>query len=97
MSTLKEKENTPKPEVWRELRNSRSRSRVLFAEVVGIEDLSLAGQSMKCLKLDYQGIYGYMPSHKIDNYEFKNLQHLMGSVFEFVVEEVITPTQQDLA
>lgn len=95
MSTLKKQGNTPKPEVWRELRNSRSRSRVLFAEVVGIEDLTLAGQSMKCLKLDYQGIYGYMASNKIDNYEFKNLQHLMGSVFEFVVDEVITPTQQD--
>lgn len=97
MSTLTEEQNTPKAEIWRDLRNSRSRTRVLFAEVVGLEDLSLAGQSMKCLKLDYKGVYGYMPSNKIDNYDFKNLQHLMGSTFEFVVDEVITPRQQDEA
>ncbi|MFX3643501.1 MAG: S1 RNA-binding domain-containing protein [Candidatus Pristimantibacillus sp.] len=97
MSTLTEEQNTPKAEVWRELRTSRTRTRVLFAQVVGLEDLSLAGQSMKCLKLDYKGIYGYMPSNKIDNYEFKNLQHLMGSNFEFVVDEVITPRQHNEA
>lgn len=94
MSTLTEEQHTPKAEIWRNLRTSRSRSRVLFAKVIGLEDLSFGGRSMKCLKLDYKGVYGYMPSNLIDNYEYKNLQHFMGSMFEFVVEEVITPPKQ---
>lgn len=75
---------------WSKLRDAKNRKRVLFARAVGLEDVVFGSLSMPCLKLNFDGIFGYLPQNKIDNYEFKGLHNFLGKTFEFVVEELIT-------
>ncbi|GAA0854062.1 S1 RNA-binding domain-containing protein [Paenibacillus glucanolyticus] len=80
---------------WLSLREAKNRKRVLYAKAVGLEEISLGDLRMECLKLNYEGVYGYLPRNKIDDYEFKGLHNFMGKTFEFVVETLITePDEQ---
>ncbi|KJD42949.1 hypothetical protein [Paenibacillus terrae] len=74
---------------WSKLRDAKSHKRVLFARAVGLEDVVLGNLTMQCLKLNFDGIFGFLPQNKIDNYEFKGLHSFLGKTFEFVVEELI--------
>ncbi|WP_145949609.1 hypothetical protein [Paenibacillus sp. Y412MC10] len=75
---------------WAALREAKNRRRVLFARAVGLEELQLGSHRMECLKLSYEGVYGYLPKDKVDNYEFKGLHNFLGKTFEFIVDELIT-------
>ncbi|ADC52184.1 30s ribosomal protein S1 (plasmid) [Alkalihalophilus pseudofirmus OF4] len=66
---------------WNELIGSSKRNTVLYARAIGIENIN----NNECLKLDYKGIFGYLPKALIDTYELKGIQSMVGKVFEFVV------------
>lgn len=98
MSHLVKRQNTVQAEdevnveqaTWSALREAKNRRRVLFARAVGLEEMQLGENRMECLKLNYEGVYGYLPKDKVDNYEFKGLHNFLGKTFEFVVDEMIT-------
>lgn len=73
---------------WADIKESQRVSKVLYAEAVGLENLSFGNKKEEMLKLNYKGVYGYLPKSRIDNYEFKGLTHFLGKEFEFVVETV---------
>lgn len=79
---------------WAEIKDSKKAGKVLVARATALEDLALAGHKMECLKLNFNGVYGYLPKDRIDNYEFKSLQFFIGKYFEFVVEDVIIDKDQ---
>lgn len=73
---------------WADIKESQRVKKVLYAEAVGLEALSMGSKKEEMLKLYYNGVYGYLPKSRIDNYEFKGLHHFLGKEFEFVVETV---------
>lgn len=78
-------------QTWADLRqanNKKSKKFILKANVVGLEDLELGPKKEQALKMYYNGIYGYIPISKVDDYEFKSLQMFVGSELEFIVEGV---------
>ncbi|MDQ0255509.1 small subunit ribosomal protein S1 [Evansella vedderi] len=79
---------------WANVKDSHKTQSVLYAKAIGIEEIPLqSGRAEECLKLNYDGIYGYLPKTLIDDYEFKGLQHFLGKEFEFVVEHVDLESQ----
>ncbi|MGV2885891.1 30S ribosomal protein S1 [Paenibacillus taichungensis] len=73
---------------WADIKESQRVKQVLYAEAIGLETLSFGSKKEEMLKLNYKGVYGYLPKSRIDNYEFKGLHHFLGKEFEFVVETV---------
>lgn len=73
---------------WAEVKDSHKTRKVLYAQAIGIEIIPVNGNPQECLKLNYDGIYGYLPKKLIDDYDFKGIHHFLGKVFEFVVEHV---------
>lgn len=73
---------------WADLKESQRVNQVLYAEAVGLETLAFGDKKEEMLKLNYKGVYGYLPKSRIDNYEFKGLHHFLGKEFEFVVENI---------
>ncbi|MCA1064500.1 30S ribosomal protein S1 (plasmid) [Rossellomorea sp. AcN35-11] len=73
---------------WADLKESKQRNRVLYAQVIGIETKEIGNNREEVLKLDYEGFEGYLPKTLIDDYEFKGLQSFVGSMLEFVVNYV---------
>ncbi len=73
---------------WADIKNSKNRGQVLYGTAIGIEIIEQGGNREECLKLNYNGIYGYLPKRLIDTYTFKGLQNFVGKVFEFVVIHV---------
>ncbi|USK57780.1 30S ribosomal protein S1 (plasmid) [Cytobacillus solani] len=73
---------------WAEIKDSHRTQSVLIAQAIGIEPMQSGQIREDCLKLNYNGIYGYLPITFIDNYEFKGLQNFIGKKFEFVVSYV---------
>ncbi|WP_240416572.1 S1 RNA-binding domain-containing protein [Paenibacillus periandrae] len=88
-SAIEEEEIDGEVLAWSALRDAKNRKRVLVAKAIGLEELELLGSKMECLKLNYQGIYGYLPRNKIDNYEFRGVHNFLGKSFEFIIEELI--------
>lgn len=79
---------------WADIKDSKKSGKVLTARAIGLEELSSAGLKTECLKLNFGGVYGYLPKDKIDDYEFKSLQFFIGKYFEFVVEDVFIDKEQ---
>ncbi|MBY0217954.1 S1 RNA-binding domain-containing protein [Paenibacillus illinoisensis] len=73
---------------WADIKESQRVKQVLYAEAIGLETLTLGDKKEEMLKLNYKGVFGYLPKSRIDNYEFKGLHHFLGKEFEFVVETV---------
>ncbi|WP_066298094.1 hypothetical protein [Bacillus sp. FJAT-29937] len=73
---------------WADIKNSHRTQSVLKAQVIGIEIFEAGEVKEECLKLNYRGIYGFLPKSFIDNYEFKGLQNFVGKTFDFVVSYV---------
>lgn len=82
---------------WADLRESMRVNKVLYAETVGLETLVFGDKKEEMLKLNYKGVYGYLPKSRIDNYDFKGLHHFLGKEFEFVVESIDQEGQWFLA
>ncbi|UXJ71270.1 hypothetical protein [Lysinibacillus fusiformis] len=72
---------------------ARMKTRILKGTVYGVETLTLAGHKQQVLAVDFNGIFGYIPASKIDNYEFKGLQAFVGTELDFVVEELFIPSE----
>lgn len=72
---------------------ARMKTRILKGLVYGVETLSLGGHKQQVLAVDFNGIFGYIPASKIDNYEFKGLQSFVGTELDFVVEELFVPDE----
>lgn len=79
---------------WTELRQAKYRNTVLIARATGLEEKVLGSATMECLKLSFNGVYGYLPKNKIADYEFKGLHNLVGKSFEFIVDEVINEEEE---
>lgn len=72
----------------------RMKTRILKAMVYGVETLEFGGQKQQALALSFNGIFGYIPASKIDNYEFKGLQSFVGTELEFIVESLFEPEEE---
>ncbi|ACA42234.1 hypothetical protein Bsph_p004 (plasmid) [Lysinibacillus sphaericus C3-41] len=72
---------------------ARMKTRILKGTVYGVETLTLVGHKQQVLAVDFNGIFGYIPASKIDNYDFKGLQAFVGTEFDFVVEELFIPSE----
>ncbi|MCP1161420.1 MULTISPECIES: hypothetical protein [Bacillus] len=77
---------TEKAAAWADIKSSQRSGNVLTAQAIGIEYFESAKQ--ECLKLNYNGIYGYLPKAFIDEYDFKGIQNFVGKYFEFVAHTV---------
>jgi len=90
MRTVEQRYDTVGDEqlAWADIKESHRVKQVLYAEAIGLETLTMGDKREDFLKLNYKGIYGYLPKSRIDNYEFKGLHHFLGKEFEFVVETV---------
>lgn len=73
---------------WADIKESQKVKKVLYAQAIGIEEIPVNGTIQECLKLNYQGNYGYLPPDLIDEYDFRGLQGFLGKEFEFVVQHV---------
>jgi len=71
------------------LRDARRFKRFITVTSVGVEELQMAGETIECLKVYYDGIYGYIPKNKMDDYEFRSLHAFVDGDFEVIVEDVI--------
>lgn len=78
------------------LREAKTFKRYLEVEVIGIEPLEFAGQSMECAKVYYDGLYGFIPKDKVDDYEFHSLDSFIGSSVEVIVDDIITDDFQTI-
>lgn len=78
---------------WANIKDSHRKQSVLTAIAIGIETIQAGKVSEFALKLNYNGIYGFLPMSFIDNYEFKGLQNFVGKTFEFVVSYVDLESQ----
>ncbi|MGE7811188.1 hypothetical protein [Lysinibacillus capsici] len=72
------------------LKDARRFKRFITVTSVGVEELQVAGTIMECLKVYYDGIYGYIPKNKMDDYDFKSLFAFVDGDFEVIVEDVIS-------
>lgn len=72
------------------LRDARRFKRFITVTSIGVEELTLGDTTIECLKVYYDGVYGYIPKDKIDNYEFRSLYAFVDGDFEVVVEEVLS-------
>lgn len=72
------------------LKDARRFKRFITVTSVGIEELQMAGTAIECLKVYYDGIYGYIPKNKMDDYEFRSLYAFVDGDFEVIVEDVIS-------
>jgi small subunit ribosomal protein S1 len=82
---------------WAEIREAtyNNKKKYLHAQVIGLEVKQLGSAQEECLKLDYKGIYGYLPKSKLDDYDFRSLQNYVGAVLEFVVTENFADGEHD--
>lgn len=72
------------------LRDARRFKRFITVTSVGVEELELGGTKIECLKVYFDGIYGYIPKDKMDDYEFRSLFSFVDGEFQVNVEEVIS-------
>ncbi|MGE7988761.1 hypothetical protein [Lysinibacillus fusiformis] len=72
------------------LKDARRFKRFITVTSVGIEELQMAGTAIECLKVYYDGIYGYIPKNKMDDYEFRSLYAFVDADFEVIVEDVVS-------
>jgi small subunit ribosomal protein S1 len=68
--------------------------RFVTVEVVGIEPLTFRNQTIECLKVYYDGVYGYVPKDKIDEYDFYSIESFVNTEFEVMVSHVIEDEHQ---
>ncbi|MFY0519300.1 hypothetical protein ACOMCU_15955 [Lysinibacillus sp. UGB7] len=72
------------------LRDARRFKRFITVTSVGVEELERAGTKIECLKVYFDGVYGYIPKDKIDDYDFRSLFSFVDGEFQVTVEEVIS-------
>lgn len=72
------------------LRDARRFKRFITVTSVGVEELTMADTTVECLKVYYDGIYGYIPKDKMDEYDFRSLYSFVDGEFQVTVEEVIS-------
>ncbi|MGE8081350.1 30S ribosomal protein S1 [Peribacillus loiseleuriae] len=73
---------------WADIKDSKRRGSVLVAQAIGIELKRQGELRVECLKLDYNGVYGYLPKNFISDYEYRGIQRFIGKHFEFVVSHI---------
>lgn len=82
-------EVTPKMRAWADLKEAQRTGQIMSGRTIGIEMKSLAGSKEEVLKIDFNGVYGYLPKSRVDNYSLRGIQHYLDRELEFVVDEVI--------
>lgn len=73
-----------------QLKNARNFNRFITVKSIGIEPLELGGQTIECLKVYYEGVYGYIPKDRMDDYEFRSLYSFVNGEFQVTVETIIS-------
>lgn len=74
---------------WADVREAARTNRILTAFAIGIETKTYEDINVDCLKVDFNGIYGYIPKQMLDNYDLKGMQMYMGTEVEFCVTHAI--------
>lgn len=90
MSILEEQLNEKRAYATASLKEARRFNRFITVTSVGVESLELAGYTVECLKVYFDGVYGYIPKDKMDDYEFRSLNAFVDGEFQVFVEQVIT-------
>lgn len=86
-------------QAWAEVREAyrnRERKHVLSAQIIGAETLEFKGYQEQALKVYFKGIYGFIPTSLIDDYEYRSLQSFIGTSLDFIVTHVIEEAGQRL-
>lgn len=73
-----------------QLKTARQFNRFINVKSVGVEPLELAGQTIECLKVYYEGVYGYVPKDKMDDYEFRSLFSFVDVDIQVTIENIIS-------
>jgi small subunit ribosomal protein S1 len=82
-------EITPAMRAWADVKEAHRTGKILTARSIGIETKSIKDSKEEVLKLDFNGVYGYMPKSLVDNYNLRGIQHYLDRELEFVVDKVI--------
>ncbi len=90
MTMLEEKLREQRMYATANLRDAHRFKRYITVTSIGVEDLVLGESKIECLKVYFDGIYGFIPKDKMDDYEFKSLNAFVDSEFEILVEQVIS-------
>ncbi|MFG3613452.1 S1 RNA-binding domain-containing protein [Rummeliibacillus stabekisii] len=96
---LKEQLELTKAQAWADIKEAhrhRNKKYIMSAKAIGLETLELGDNKQEALKLFYDGIYGYIPKSKMDDYEFRSLQSFIGGTFEFIVTDLFEVDGQRL-
>ncbi|MBQ0139470.1 MAG: 30S ribosomal protein S1 [Kurthia sp.] len=72
------------------LKEAKAFKRYVQVEAVGIEKLSLGKESQECLKVYFEGVFGYIPKSKIDDYDFYSIDSFVNTNLEVLIEEIIS-------
>lgn len=72
------------------LKEAKAFNRFIPVEVVGIEKLSLGKESQECLKVYFEGVFGYIPKTKIDDYDFYSIDSFVNTNLDVMVEQIIS-------
>lgn len=72
------------------LKEAKAFKRYVQVEAIGIEKLSLGKESQECLKVYFEGVFGYIPKSKIDDYDFYSIDSFVNTNLEVMIEEIIS-------
>lgn len=84
MSTI-----TPAMQAWADIKQAHRTGSIVEAYAIGIETKSIGTAKLDCIKLDFNGVYGYMPKNLVDDYNLRGMQGFLDRTLEFVVDNVI--------
>lgn len=82
-------EVTPAMRSWADIKEAHRTGRIMVGHAIGIETKALGGSKEEVLKIDFNGVYGYLPKSRVDNYNLRGIQHYLDRELEFVIDEVI--------
>ncbi|WP_429311870.1 hypothetical protein [Paenibacillus mucilaginosus] len=81
---------TPAMRAWADIKEAHRTGRVVVARAIGIENKALNQKiGEEVLKLDFNGVYGYLPKSRVDSHKVRGLQNLLGRELEVAVDQVV--------
>ncbi|GGG18635.1 hypothetical protein [Paenibacillus abyssi] len=81
---------TPAMRAWADVKEAQRTGRIMVARSIGIETKSINDKvKEEVLKLDFNGVYGYLPKSRVDAYNLRGLQHYLDRDLEFVIDNVV--------
>lgn len=80
---------TPAMRSWADIKEAHRTGRIMVGHTIGIETKALGDSKEEVLKIDFNGVYGYLPKSNVDNYNLRGIQYYLDRELEFIVDDVI--------